>query len=203
MSDYQQQSFGEQPIHDPQRAFPPPQPSSAGSPRRRGRAVLLGLSAVCLVAAGFGAGLLVGTDGGGDAAQQAGIATTSEVPDNGPTPDPIVTPTDEYTPTETVPAYATPTAKDFKLTVKVLKKECFGSAGCNLTYRVLVAYSGSTLDPAVTYEVGYQVRGGEDGPVINTLTVTGDTSSVDEEESVSTKNNSTKLTVSATDVSGR
>ena len=91
MSDYQQQSFGEQPIHDPQRAFPPPQPSSAGSPRRRSRAVLL----------------------------------------------------------------------------------------------------------------GYQVRGGEDGPVINTLTVTGDTSSVDEEESVSTKNNSTKLTVSATDVSGR
>lgn len=171
--------------------------------RRRGRLVLLGLSAVGLIGAGFGAGILVGTDRGGVTAQQAGIATTSGVSDSEPTPDSVVTPTDQYTPTETVPAYATPTAKDFKLTAKVLKKECFGSAGCNLTYRVLVAYSGATLDPAVTYEVGYEVRGGEDGPVINTLTVTGDTSSVDEEESVSTKNNSIKLTVTATDVSSR
>ncbi|MFC6155382.1 hypothetical protein [Kribbella jiaozuonensis] len=170
--------------------------------KRRGRAVLLAFGATGLLGVGFLAGLLVG-NGAGDNSTQAGITSASKAPDNGPTPDPIITPTNQYTPTETVPAYATPTAKDFKLAVKVLKKECFGSAGCNLTYRILVTYGGADLDPTLTYEVVYEVRGGEDGPVTNTLTVTGDTSSVDEEEFVSTKSRSTKLNAIATEVTSR
>lgn len=71
------------------------------------------------------------------------------------------------------------------------------------TRRLLVAYSGAALDPSVTYEVVYEVRGGEDGPVTNNLTVTGDTSSVDDEEMVSTKSRSTRLTVVVTDVLGQ
>jgi hypothetical protein len=93
-------------------------------------------------------------------------------------------------------------AKHFKLTAKILSKQCFGSAGCNVSYRILVAYTGPTLDPAVTYDVLYSVTGGEDGPVSNTLKITGDESSVDEEESLSTKNKSAKLTVVISDILG-
>jgi hypothetical protein len=63
-----------------------------------------------------------------------------------------------------------------------------------------VAYEGPTLDPDRTYEVIYEVRGGDDGPKINTLTVEGDQSSVDSEETISTSSASRKLTAVATSV---
>jgi hypothetical protein len=206
MSGEQEPPYQQQPYQSPQQQFPPPLQHvrpRAEPPRRRGRSVLLALGATGLVGAGFVAGVLVGNGAGDKATEQAGITSASNAPDTGPTPDPIITPTNQSTPTETVPTYATPVASDFKLAIKVLKKECFGSAGCNLTYRILVTYSGAELDPTLTYEVVYEVRGGEDGPVTNTLTVTGDTSSVDEEEFVSTKNRSTKLTAIAAEVSSR
>lgn len=118
--------------------------------------------------------------------------------DNGPSPDPVVTPKTQYTPPP-APKYGTPVAKDFKLTVKTLTKQCFGSAGCNVTYRILVAYSGPDLDPSKSYDVLYTVRGGED-VVQNKLTVEDGQSSVDEEEMVSTKTSKAKLTAVATDV---
>ena len=140
----------------------------------------------------------------GDPVAKAPTSVSSQAttpPDNGPTPDPVTTPTNEPTATEPpAPTYGTPTKADFKLTAKVLTKQCFGSAGCNLTYRILVSYGGAELDPSVTYEVLYQVKGGEDGPVDNKLTVTGTQSSVDEEEFVSTKTSKTKLTAVVTDV---
>jgi hypothetical protein len=70
--------------------------------------------------------------------------------------------TDAPPPTEppvTAAAAVVPKAKDFKLSVKTLSKQCFGSAGCNLTYRVDVSLA-KTLDPDVEYEVVYEVRGG-------------------------------------------
>jgi hypothetical protein len=155
-----------------------------------------------LVVAGillFGAGVAVGAAIGHpslSATSSAGAAPSStDVP--APT-----------TPEETTPeapsesTYTAPAATDFKLTLKVLSKQCFGSAGCNLTYRILVSYAGPTLNPATTYDVLYTVKGGEDGPITNTLKVTGDQSSVDEEESASTKHKADKLTVAVTDVLG-
>jgi hypothetical protein len=105
------------------------------------------------------------------------------------TPAPTSPPTTE----PPAPAYATPTPKDFKLTVKVLQKENFGSAGSNITYRIDAGWS-KTFDPAKTYEVTYEVRGGEDGPAINTLTVTGDEYEREREEFISTSSVSQKLT---------
>jgi hypothetical protein len=84
--------------------------------------------------------------------------------------------------------------------VKTLSKQCFGSAGCNITYRIEVGYDGPPLDPSNTYEVVYEVRGGEDGPQVNTLTVEGDQSSVDSEESISTSSAGRKLTAVVTSV---
>jgi hypothetical protein len=83
--------------------------------------------------------------------------------------------------------------------VKVRSKECFGSAGCNLTYRIDPSYSGAPLDGA--WSVTYEVKGGEDGPQINTFTLDGDQASFDSEESISTSSSSKKLTARVTDVS--
>jgi hypothetical protein len=101
--------------------------------------------------------------------------------------------------TKAAPA-AQPKPADFELTVKTLSKKCFDTAGCNVTYRIEVAYGGPALDPATTYEVTYEVRGPEDGPQINTMTVTGDQSSVQQQEYASTKSSATKLKAVVTDV---
>jgi hypothetical protein len=99
------------------------------------------------------------------------------------------------------PTY-TPKPADFKLTPKILKKQCFGSAGCNITYRILVDFVGAgTLDSATAYEVTYEVRGVEDGPAVNTFTVENGQSTVDSEEFGSTPSTATKLRAVATDVS--
>jgi hypothetical protein len=75
-----------------------------------------------------------------------------------------------------------PDPSEFELTAKILEKQCFGDAGCNITFRTDVAYNGPPLDPDVTYEVVYEIRGDEAGTQTNTLTVTGDQSEVDGEE---------------------
>jgi hypothetical protein len=48
----------------------------------------------------------------------------------------------------------------------------FGSAGCDVDFRIEVGYDGPPLDPSVTYELAYEVKGGEE-PLINTLTIEG------------------------------
>lgn len=101
----------------------------------------------------------------------------------------------------TLPTYA-PSVDDFELTVKTLAKECFGTAGCNATFRVELAYGGRELDPTTTYELTYEIHGGED-PLINTLTVTGDEYVVDEEEFIGTTSSNADLTAEVLDVSER
>lgn len=95
--------------------------------------------------------------------------------------------------------YSEPVIANFKVTVKVTKKSCFGSAGCNIEFRISPKYTG-TLDPSKTYEVTYEVSGVEDGPKINTFQLTGSTATVDETELASTKSSKVKLTVKVTDV---
>jgi hypothetical protein len=60
--------------------------------------------------------------------------------------------------------------KDFAMSVKILSQECFGSAGCNLTYRAQINHG----PPAGTYEVSYEVVVPNDtnSPYQDTLTVT-------------------------------
>lgn len=100
---------------------------------------------------------------------------------------------------ETNPPSYTPTVADFTLKPKITRRECFGSAGCNVTFRVDLSYSGMPLDPDTSYDVTYKVTGPEDGPAINTLTVQGDQYS-SEEDTVSTRSSHTKLHVVVTDV---
>lgn len=97
------------------------------------------------------------------------------------------------------PTYATPKPRDFKLTVKVLEKQNFGSAGSNITYRIVADWS-KTYDPATTYDVTYEVRGGEDGAAVNTFTVTGDEYQVEREEFISTATVGARLSARVTSV---
>jgi hypothetical protein len=186
VSDQTQQAPGWGPPTTP----PPP------TPPKRKRQFLVTKIAVG-VAAGIalfivgGIVLLAVTLSGGSSTsgKQATIATPAATASNSPAATPVTAP----------PAVA-PKPSDFQLTVKTLSKECFGEAGCNITFRIEVGYDGPTLDPDTTWEVTYEIRGAED-PQINTLTVTGDQSSVDQKEIASTKSASAHLKAVVTDVS--
>ena len=165
------------------------------------RNVVIGVTVVMFLVIGGCTALIGGAMNEASKVTEPSPGEVARTVDTGPTPEPITTPTNHYTPTVTVPpARTTPVVKDFKLSVKTLSKKCFGSAGCNVTYRVLVGYSGPTLNPSDSYEVTYEVRGGEDGPAVNTLTVEGDQSTVQDEEYLSTPSSRTKLTVVVTSV---
>jgi hypothetical protein len=104
-------------------------------------------------------------------------------------------PTEEPAPT-TGPTLS---ASNLTLTPKVIKKHCFGSAGCNVEVKVEVGYDGPTLSPDDTWEVVYEVKGDEDGPIIDSFELTGDRYDQDE-ISVSTKSNKTKISVKVTSI---
>ena len=111
------------------------------------------------------------------------ITEESEKPTETPEPEPIELSTD-----------------DFKVGIKILKKRCFGSAGCNVTFRIVPKYTGtSPLPDTGTIEVTYEVKGGED-PLINTFTIEDGTASYASEESIGTPKSSSKLKAKVTDV---
>ena len=100
---------------------------------------------------------------------------------------------------EPASAYDAPDPADWKITVKVLERKCFGSAGCNITYRIDPTCT-CDLDPSKTYRVTYEVRGVEDGPAVGNFTVTGDTASLESEEQGQTTSSKAKLTAKVTDI---
>ncbi|MFI7519886.1 hypothetical protein [Micromonospora globbae] len=190
--------------------FPPPAGAQPGAPgaqpvatskKPRAGWIVGGALLVLLLSFG-GCGALLATTDDGDKAQPGSVARSAAPTASATTTAPTTAaaaPT--TTPPAPLPVYATPTKNDFKLKVKILRKQCFGSAGCNVTYRIDVTYTGDgDLDPSKTYEVTYQVKGAED-PIINTFEVTGDSASVQQEEMASTQRSGDKLTAVVTDVS--
>src|SRR4051794_37761822 len=93
------------------------------------------------------------------------------------------------------PVTFNPTKKDFKITVKVREKKCFGSAGCNITYRINPDYVGDVEFPDTgETEVFYKIRGAED-PIENYFTVDSEGSAhFDSEETASTASSGDTLT---------
>lgn len=100
-------------------------------------------------------------------------------------------PPPEEPPPPPSPAKYTPVPTDFELTVKITEKQCFGSAGCSLSFRVDAAYGGLPLDEGDSWLITYTITGGEDGPQINSFRLQGSTVTQDSEEFMST--NSTKV----------
>ncbi|MEU8298950.1 hypothetical protein AB0C04_16900 [Micromonospora sp. NPDC048909] len=190
--------------------FPPPVDVQTGTsethqpaaPKRRLTGWIVGGAVLVLLLCFGGCGVLLATTGDGDTAEPgkaaASTAPTASATTSTPTTAAAAPAT---TPPAPLPLYDTPAKSDFTLKVKTLRKQCFGSAGCNVTYRIDVTYTGDgDLDPSTTYEVTYQVKGAED-PIINTFEVTGDAASVQQEEMASTRRSGDKLTAVVTDVS--
>lgn len=150
-------------------------------------AAVIGVAVVLLIGAvSCGALLSTASDPGPMPGQHRAKAATSA---------PSGTATPEDTPTASKPRKG-----DFELRVKTLSKDCFGSAGCNVTYRIKVAYTGPSLDPDATYEVTYKVTGADDGATENTFTITGDQAEVQQEEMASTSSSGIELRAHATSV---
>ncbi len=88
----------------------------------------------------------------------------------------------EYTalPTTTTEPEPEPLAvDDFKATLRVTDKQCFGSAGCNVTVEPNLEYLG-TLDVLEnrSYSVTLEITGDESGPVITTIDGAGESLNV-------------------------
>lgn len=94
-----------------------------------------------------------------------------------------------------------PAVSDFIIDVKVLKKACFGSAGCNIRYQIDPTYIGTSPLAKQAFTVIYEVLGGEDGPQINNFTVNGDSSiSFQRQEFISTSSSGAALKAKATSI---
>jgi hypothetical protein len=93
----------------------------------------------------------------------------------------------------------TPGKGDFDLKAKITDKQCFGSAGCSLEFKIEVTYTGDPLDEDVTWQITYEATGVDDGPIIGTFELTG-TKYDQPTEFASTKRKSDKITVKVTDI---
>lgn len=185
MSDYQQFNY-------------PPTPPPYVPPKRKrhiARWVLIG--AGVLLVGGIAAGA-AGSGGTKHAATQTHSPTISAASTTAAAIQPPII----EQPSDTAPAYVTPKKGDFTVTLKVLTKECFGSAGCNVTYRTKLAQSLPTgaLDPDVTYDLTYVVHGDDSGPQTETMYITGDQYEQPSEGFASTATSGTKLTVTVTKI---
>lgn len=98
-------------------------------------------------------------------------------------------------------AYAKPLPADFTLKLTELSRQCFGSAGCNVTFTVELTKTNTAAvyDPAKSWRVTYTVTGTTD-PYSNYLTVTGDQYSHNDTEMVQVKTAKAQLTATVNDV---
>lgn len=102
--------------------------------------------------------------------------------------------------TTTVAKNFVPAPTDFQLAVNVTSQSCFGSAGCNIRFRVAPTYIGSqALNPSKRYTVTYAVNGGT-APQSNSFTINGTQASVQQEELVQTPSADVVVTATPTNV---
>jgi hypothetical protein len=85
--------------------------------------------------------------------------------------------------------------KDWKVKVPIRSKECFGSAGCNIEFGVVPEYVGVEDASDGHYLVTFEVRGVEDGPMIQTFEVTDGT--IEWEDSLSAGLTDSSATIKA------
>jgi hypothetical protein len=94
-----------------------------------------------------------------------------------------------------------PAPEDFTLSLKTTSKQCFGSAGCNVTVEPELGYDSILpVDPDETYSITYEVQGGSDGPIIKTMELSDQTSLSYQPVVMSTDKSSAKLTAKVTAV---
>ncbi|MFD5741866.1 hypothetical protein ACFXJM_12135 [Streptomyces massasporeus] len=175
-----------------QPGFPPPLPPEPPKPtKNRTNAVILG-SAAAIIAAVVATGVIV-VQSNNDSAPATNAAT------NASTEELADTTADEPEPE---PTYSELAADSFTIKLRTTERQCFGSAGCNMTVEPRLSYLGLTedIDPDAVYEITYEIRGGESGPVIETAELSDRTSLNFTPTVLSTASASSKVSVKITDV---
>ncbi|NUK48834.1 hypothetical protein HRW14_00620 [Streptomyces lunaelactis] len=175
--------------------LPPMPETSPKAPKPSGRnAFLKGLTVGVLTSALVSTGLFLAMDdeeGSKSPAKAASGATATAV---GVADKPTEEPMEEI-------YNKAPVREEFSLDLKTKSKQCFGSAGCNVTVEPNLSYLGPLpLDPDKTYSITYEVRGGEDGAIIQTMELTNQTSLSYHPVVMSTATSGAKLTAEVTDI---
>lgn len=177
--------------------FPPPVPPAAPAPKKtHTNAIIIG-AAVAIIATIITTGVVV-VQSRDDASTPTVAATSSASED-----DAAVTAAQEPEP-EPEPTFAEVGVDSFTMKLRTTERQCFGSAGCNVTVEPDLTYTGlSDLDPDAVYEITYEIRGDESGPVIETAELSDQTSLNYTPTSITTASASTKVSVKVTDVTVR
>ncbi|MGV9456717.1 hypothetical protein [Streptomyces sp. NPDC003635] len=170
-----------------------PSPHDSKKPRNW---VIIG-SASAVIAAVIGTGVFVVNSLDDDSKSTAGTVAASSTPDQG-----VVAASEEPTPT---PTYTEIDANSFDITLRTTKRQCFGSAGCSMTVEpnLTLMVDSTNIDPDAVYEITYEIRGDESGPVIETAELSEQTSLNFRPSVISTASSSTKVSVKITDVTDR
>lgn len=166
----------------------PPKPSSV-----RAKPFLLGVASGVLAASAVAAGIFLALD-------ESKPAESAVVADSKPSSAVAEGATEVVEEPEMV-FNTNPILQEFTVTLKTTRKQCFGSAGCNVSLEPGLSYSGAVpLDPDKTYSITFEVRGGEDGPVIQTMELTNQDSVSYQPIALSTTRSGSKLTAEVTSV---
>ena len=173
--------------------MPPAPPRRA----RGGRIALISLAALLAVGAAFGGGFAAGRGTAPDKADPG--AKGSEAVDSDVTHGGDGEAEEAAEEGFSEPSWE-PKPIDFELEVKVLDKQCFGSAGCSIEYQVDPTYLGDTDDLAdMVVQITYEVTGDESGKQIGTISVDGG-SYATEVRTASTSGDGVRIKARVTDV---
>ncbi|SEQ97773.1 hypothetical protein [Streptomyces radiopugnans] len=185
------------PDFPPQPESQPEQPPAAApaEAKRLSNKVVIG-AAAAVIATIIGTGVVVVQAIGNDGSEPTATASASSAP----TEDVATAAADEPTPEP--PVYADLTPDSFTITLRTTAQQCFGSAGCHVTVEPDLSYVGLSddIDPDATYEITYEIKGDESGPVIGTAELSERTTLNYTPSSLSTVSSDTKLSVEITDV---
>ncbi|WP_330280508.1 hypothetical protein OHO83_38365 [Streptomyces sp. NBC_00569] len=169
----------------------PPQPPPAEK-KSRTNLVIIG-SAAAVIAAVVATGIVV-TQSRDDDTKPA-TAARSSAPDKNVATDAAKEPEPE-------PTYSDVDADSFTIDLKTKSRQCFGSAGCNVTVEpdLTLVIDSESVDPDAVYEITYEIHGDESGPIIETAELSDRTSLNYTPSMISTASASTKVSVEITDV---
>jgi hypothetical protein len=178
---------------------PPPTPPQAPEPepeptpkKNRTNAIIIG-AAVAIIATIITTGVVVVQVTNDDSKPARGTSSASSAPD-----EDVAEPAAE----ESERTYAALTPADFTMELRTTERQCFGSAGCNVTVEPTLSYVGewNGVDPDAVYSITYEIRGDKSGPVIETAELSDETSLSYTPTSISTVSSSKKVSVEITDV---
>ncbi|UIX29553.1 hypothetical protein [Streptomyces sp. GQFP] len=171
--------------------FPPPQEPVVK--KNHTNAIVIG-AAAAVIAAIVTTGIIVVQSTDNDSKQ---ATTTAASESSAPEEDAVTAVAEEPEPT-----YAEVDADSFTIKLRTTERQCFGSAGCNMTVEpdLTLLVDSADLDPDAVYEITYEIRGDESGPVIETAELSDQTSLNYTPSLISTSSASKKISVEITDV---